>query len=483
MKKILHKISSPLALATLSLLIVSSFLRYYLYVNTGQLVREFKNQNYREIYAIDTLKISSRLNSLSGVINWVCLEGSVANKVFYKMEKGQCSSGFFSQRQEILVPEANNIKIIFTLRLPQEVESLFILFIFLQLILISAIIYSTKKSEEEKRQHEIKINKMTRQMFHDIRSPLATLNTIIDNNKDLDTNDQKLLSQAIMRINNIANGLLSNTKESVFISNIPPKIQNTDITKSIQEVIDEKRIEFSRFSNIKINLDIDSITSIAKIDNLEFKRILSNLINNSVEAKKDNSELSISCLVHELPTNKILVSIRDNGIGIKPEILENLGIKEISSKQSGNGIGLIHAFENIHSWGGEISISSSPNQGTCIEIVLPQVISESHYILVDDDELVRLTWESVAKKNKINFSSYSTTGQLVEVIDQFSLNETIFYLDSQLGNNERGEDFARFLHAKGFKSIYMTSGNSADFFQELNFLKGVKDKSPPWQKK
>lgn len=156
---------APLTLAILSLLAVSGFLRYYLYVNSNQLLREFKNQNYREIYSADTLKVSSRLSSLSSVINWVCIEGTVADKIFYKMKRGECSSGIFQQRQEMLIPQANNIKIVFTTRLPKEVEYLFFLFLVFQSFLIFVLIIATRRAEKEKHQNEIKISKLARQII------------------------------------------------------------------------------------------------------------------------------------------------------------------------------------------------------------------------------------------------------------------------------------------------------------------------------
>ena len=103
MKKLLA-LTKPLPISVLSLLIVSVFLRYYLAINSDQMLREFKNQNFREIYSMDTLKLASRMNALSSVINRVCMEGSVDGRSFYKMERGECETGIFQHRKKLLVP-------------------------------------------------------------------------------------------------------------------------------------------------------------------------------------------------------------------------------------------------------------------------------------------------------------------------------------------------------------------------------------------
>ena len=229
MKKLLSLIN-PMTIAVLTLIVVSLFLRYYLYINSNQLIKEFKTQNYREIYSLDTLKISSRLNSLSSAINWVCLEGSIDHQSFYSMNKGQCENGIFQQKQEIFIPEANNLKISFTVKLPKEIEYLVYLFLFLQLLLIVAIILSTKKSEEEKHLNELKINKLARQMSHDIRSPLATLNTVFSRLEKVDAIDYDLINRSINRINQITNNLLKNSRKELF-KNAVPKLDIYDLNQ------------------------------------------------------------------------------------------------------------------------------------------------------------------------------------------------------------------------------------------------------------
>lgn len=472
MKKILTSIK-PIFIISLSFLIVSFFLRYYLHASTNQLIREFKNQNYRELYALDTLKISSRLNSLSTVINWTCIEGTHGLELFYSLKKGECASGFFQERQVLSIPEANNLKIAFTVKLPNQIEYLFIVFLTMQIILVFSIMYVTRKIEEEKRLHETKIMKIARQTFHDIRSPLATLNALSESIKDISSQDKILMEKSIDRINSIALGLLNISKKEQF-SQISHKIEKHSLNDLLKEVINFKEIEFKELPNVSIhyNFPLENISSI--YNEIDLKNIISNLINNSIESKANQLAISL-----EGTNQNAIIKIEDNGQGIPSHILERIGSEEFTTKKSGNGLGLLHAYESIHQWNGKIEIKSTMNKGTTVKIFLPIILENKQSVLIDDDDLVRLTWESVAKKRNINFVSLSSTEQFNKISATLNLDSPI-YIDSNLGDETLGEEFANQLHIRGFTNIYITSGHEKERFINLIFLKGIRDKSPPW---
>lgn len=481
MKRVLI-IFKPVYMATLSLLIVTIFLRIYLYENSNQLVKEFKNQNFKEIYSLDTLKITSRLNALSSAINWVCIEASVNGKSFYRIERGDCKTGLFQHSHEIYIKEANNIRFVFTTKLPKEVGSLFSLYWALQLLLIFALIVSTRKAEEVKRQHEIKNSKLARQMSHDIRSPLAALNTILHESKIVSGEQMVLLEKSLERINQISNSLLSQTynANSFVVEKLQsPKISDCNVVQIVSEIVREKRVEYGELKFISIITSFEKEIMIASVDEFELKRIISNLLNNSIEAKVHDTPLNIKIVISKVKNN-LSINICDDGQGIPEIVMKKLGTSEVTTKKVGNGLGLLHSFESVKSWNGRVLIESKSGVGTSIQLELPYKIYKAlQDILLDDDELVRLTWESVAKRKNINFVAYANPSDLykdIEFIDRSSR----LYIDSLLGNDVKGEDIAADLFQKGFKEIYITSGFNKEFFNHLTFIRDVRDKRPPW---
>jgi signal transduction histidine kinase len=251
-----------------------------LYVNSGQLYKEFLNQNAHEIYSIDTLKLSSRLNSFSRALNWVCIQAEVDSKLFFNLQNGSCDTGLLQQKVQIIVPEANNIKISLTLKLSKELELLFGLFLVLQVALIISLIIATKMSEEDKRQQELKFLQLSRKMFHDIRSPLASLNSIAEEMTFSEAVAEKIFKGSIGRINDIANSLLSTTQKQIIQL---PTFQ--DFNSLINEIVSEKKTEH-RTRNLSIIFQ-SSTDAKAFIEPIELRRIISNLLNNSIEASKN----------------------------------------------------------------------------------------------------------------------------------------------------------------------------------------------------
>lgn len=455
-------------MAVITLLIVTGFLRYSLYLNSQQLSKEFLTQNAQEIYSIDTLKLSSRLNSFSRALNWVCISGEVNSVPFFHMQKGQCNSGVFQQKVIISVPEANNIQISLTLKLSKDLEVLFIIFLLMQIALILSLVVATKKSEEDKRLHESKLLQLSRKMFHDIRSPLASLNTVAESIKFNTNNEEIIFKNSIIRINDIANSLLSETKKEIIQL---PSYQ--PLATLINEIIIEKKNEYK---DRNVSLMLNSTTDAkAFFEPMELKRILSNLINNSIEAADDKIQIQINSYLND---HKLTVDIIDNGKGIPQKILSRLGKEEVSTKKKGSGLGIKEASDSLTEWGASLEILETSSKGTTIRLNFETKVEIKKYYLVDDDDLVRMTWEMKAKKNGISLKTFATSEALMSEKENISKDSHI-YIDSELGNI-KDEDVALELHNLGFQNISITSGHPPEKFVKFDFLKSVISKSAPF---
>ena len=324
-----------------------------------------------------------------------------------------------------------------------------------------------KASELEKRHQELKWLQLSRKMFHDIRSPLASLNTISsDLHFETETN-KTLFSHSITRINDIANSLLSTTQGQVI--KLP---EFGDINQVIEELLEDKKIEYK---NVELELKENSESTNALFVASEFKRIFSNLINNAVEASSTKPEIKIEITQSE---SIAIIDIFDNGSGIPASILTKLGAEEITTKKSGNGIGFKDAKETLVEWGGNLEIIKTSQEGTNIRLSLKSKLEPKTYYLIDDDALVRLTWEARAKKSNIDLTTFNSTNDFDNQKSNIDKNAMI-YIDSELGV-ERGEDFAKQLNLEGFKNISITSGHDSSNFKNLHFLKSVISKTPPF---
>ena len=97
-------------------------------------------------------------------------------------------------------------------------------------------------------------------------------------------------------------------------------------------------------------------------------------------------------------------------------------------------------------------------------------------VLIDDDSLLRMAWEFAAKKSKKNFYAYSSPDNFKKDIAQFD-KKSLIYIDSDLGNNIKGEVFALDLYHLGFTELYLATGYSSELYKNMPWLKSIVGKT------
>jgi CheY-like chemotaxis protein len=140
------------------------------------------------------------------------------------------------------------------------------------------------------------------------------------------------------------------------------------------------------------------------------------------------------------PGKYVQVSVADQGVGIKPEILGKIFDPFFTTKPSGNGLGLATAFSIIRQHDGEIEVESEVEVGSTFRIYLPASTQNSEeetiqkeiavteerlrILLMDDEELI---CQAVAKLLTTFGHEIVTTHNGEETIDA--------YLEAKAGNN------------------------------------------------
>ena len=103
--------------------------------------------------------------------------------------------------------------------------------------------------------------------------------------------------------------------------------------------------------------------------------VLRNLIFNAIKFTKTGGEIIVSA---QREQNDVIVSVKDNGVGITKERLDKLfRIDESEStpgtnNEQGTGLGLILCKEFVEKHGGRIWVESEENKGTVFSFTLPE---------------------------------------------------------------------------------------------------------------
>ena len=212
------------------------------------------------------------------------------------------------------------------------------------------------------------IEKISRQVAHDIYSPLASIDIIIKRIPNLDTDKKSILHESLHQIREIINNLRKSNSEEYEIK----KMSLTNIPELIDQVISERRVAFSNHDiRIFYSQPQKYETLIVNIIPSVMKRILVNIFNNACESVLNSSVEINVCLTKS--TSQLFLSISDNGSGISNEILNSIFLRGFTTKINGSGLGLSHAKEKLLEWRGDINIISNSKSGVTVTITLPLV--------------------------------------------------------------------------------------------------------------
>jgi FixJ family two-component response regulator len=102
------------------------------------------------------------------------------------------------------------------------------------------------------------------------------------------------------------------------------------------------------------------------------------------------------------------------------------------------------------------------------------------YVLIDDDELVRMTWKFKAGASNVDFKAFEGIDDFMEAAKDLP-RDCSLYIDSNLGNGVKGEVVAVQIAQMGFSEIHLATGSEAsDLSYDKNIIKSVRGKEPPF---
>lgn len=317
-----------------------------------------------------------------------------------------------------------------------------------QLLLKNEIQKLKIKEQEE-------FNKFTSRVAHDIRSPLATLGMIAEACKNIPEKEHIALRSVITSIRDIASNLLNKYQEYEKECNSLEKDINQKILVNLvlYEIVGHKKYQY-KYNNVKFsyNSDPSSNFTFIKCNHSRFSRMLSNLINNAVEAIP-NSDKGIIDVNLWTENNNIKISTKDNGKGMPKELVNKiLNDTPIGSdKKGGYGMGLEQIMNTLHLFNGDIEIESAENEGTTITLTFPIAQSPEWFlkdlefqhgsivVALDDDISIHHLWNKILEKHAddICVKCFEHGKDAIDFINSSEEKEKIFLLtDYELRNQE-----------------------------------------------
>lgn len=335
---------------------------------------------------------------------------------------------------------------------------------------LSSTKVALEKANQQKAQQQA-LGLLAAQVAHDIRSPLSALYMMMSVAKELPEDRRLIMQRAIQRINDIANGLLKqgSNRQLEFDTNDDSAARESVMLVALLDcLVSEKRTQNRERIDVEIEASLAKGYGLfANVNPAELSRVISNLINNSVEAFDGTGRVNIA--VSRSGGNSVIM-IEDNGKGIPPDVLSKLGERGISygkeGTQAGSGLGVFHAKQTIEAAGGKFQIESTLGHGTRVTLTLPLcpqpgwfldklTLKAGHTLVsVDDDQSIHQIWAG-------RLASLGSKGQEIEHLKFTSLEQ---FSDWYEQNANRPLQFLvdyEFLHQ---------SGNGLELIESLQII-------------
>lgn len=226
---------------------------------------------------------------------------------------------------------------------------------------------SLQNAIEELRQHDKIQKEFINMAAHELRTPIQPILGLADVLRDhvSDSHQAKLLdvimrnakrlqrlSHDILDVSKIESSLLKLSKTSV------------ELNEKIKTVINDIENGYDNESNNNVKLLFQPKESITvNADKDRIYQVLSNLLNNAVKFTK-NGTVTINTSLNNSTDNlnkEVIVTIKDTGPGISPDVMPKLFSKFVTSSNQGTGLGLFISKGIVEAHGGKIWAENNSN--------------------------------------------------------------------------------------------------------------------------
>ena len=178
-------------------------------------------------------------------------------------------------------------------------------------------------------------------------------------------------------------------EESERLANLSSNIQHLSKLENKKELIKKEKVAIDEQirkcivilnnkleeKNIEIGMDEDKDVFVNVNEDM-LQQVWINLINNAIKYTQNGGRIDI--IIDEFK-DKVIVEVKDNGIGIKEENLEKIFDKfyqeDASHNSEGNGLGLAIVSKIIELHKGSIEVKSKVGEGTSFIVTLPKIKS------------------------------------------------------------------------------------------------------------
>lgn len=232
-----------------------------------------------------------------------------------------------------------------------------------------------KRSEELEQLNEVK-DKFFSIISHDLRSPINALAGLMDlMDKGAISSEELPVAVKELRTRfNHTRSLMNNLLDWTVLQMDKMHLQASNVP--LKKIVDENVELLGSIQNKHVNM-INRVpeTAIGYADSNTINLVIRNLMTNAIKFTNDGGEITVAA---EEKGNEIVVSVKDNGIGMTTDIQKKLFDKvnpystRGTANEKGTGLGLILCKEFVEKNGGRIWVESNLDKGSTFWFTVPK---------------------------------------------------------------------------------------------------------------
>lgn len=254
---------------------------------------------------------------------------------------------------------------------------------------------------------------------HEIRTPVNTICGMSE--MTLREHDPEKIRDEILDIRDAGHNLMSLVSDILDFSQLQQGKMNIEeeaynITSTVNDIIN---MAMARKENKQVELIVDcdaNMPSGLLGDEKKIRRVIMNLVNNAIKYTNEGGiVIRVFTRKEEYGVN-LCVSVRDTGIGMSEEALENIfeSFSQVDTrrnrKEGGIGLGLAISKALLQKMGGVITVRSRLGRGSDFRFVVPQKV-------LDEKPITQ-----VKDRDKLNIAAYFDMEQfdMMAIRDEYS---------------------------------------------------------------
>jgi PAS domain S-box-containing protein len=158
-----------------------------------------------------------------------------------------------------------------------------------------------------------------------------------------------------------------------FMTKTPPLQRSTlDLNQVIEEVVSLTRHEIDRQA-VSLRTELAGDLLLLTGNRIQLQQVILNLLMNAIEATSARSEGPRKILLtsRKQEPDRVLVAVRDSGVGIDPHNMDQLFEPFFTTKTTGMGLGLSISRSIVEAYGGRLWAVPNEGVGTTFQFSLP----------------------------------------------------------------------------------------------------------------